>query len=343
MLKYFLVLVISCLSINATAQRDFQINASPRYNPFYAGLAVYSGGLIAIDSVNNNIVKLPMSATATKGMVVPSKYTEPATKEQKLMAGGIERIAGRSFFGSDDGIGGDAAFNNPSRIIIENGTAYVTDMGWGTIRKIDIETKTVKTVNEAFRIFNTYGKQNCHALSGLVKIGNVLYIADADAQVIRKVDLISNERTILSGKMDEVGSSNGIGESASFKNPMDVATDGKFLYVADAGNGLIRRVDIENGSTSTLAIINPTVPGGARAYAAGPRGLFYEDGKLYVSDTMGGRILEIDVKENTIKVLASRSQLIELNEAAINPSAIVKNGHNLYFISKGQIFVWPIE
>ena len=80
--------------------------------------------------------------------------------------------------------------------------------------------------------------------------GNV-YVADTENELIRKISptgVVSN----LAGS-GQVGSANGTGMTASFSEPLGVAVDGAGnVYVADAGNNLIREIS-PTGVVTTLA------------------------------------------------------------------------------------------
>jgi len=133
-------------------------------------------------------------------------------------------------------------------------------------------------------------------------IGN-LYIADTYNDLIRKVDT-NGIITTVAGDRPNGGKFAGDGEqatNASLSNPMAVALDiSGNLYIADANNNVIRKVDT-NGIITTVAGDNSNGgtyggDGGSATSAslAGPNSVALDArGNLYIADTGNGRIREV--------------------------------------------------
>src|SRR5262249_35807552 len=99
-----------------------------------------------------------------------------------------------------------------------------------------------------------------------------LYIADTNNHAIRRMDPSGFVRTIAGSV--ESGYVDGAAEDASFLFPVDVAVDGAgTLYIADFGNGAIRRLAAGLVSTVTSSLGLPST------VALAP------DGRLYTADT----------------------------------------------------------
>jgi gliding motility-associated-like protein len=77
------------------------------------------------------------------------------------------------------------------------------------------------------------------------------------------------------------GGTNALRLSSTFNNPQDVkvSPDGKFLYVADAGNAAIRKINLATGVVSTFAGGNA-----AGTFKAPWRMVFDQAGNLFVTD-----------------------------------------------------------
>ena len=113
-------------------------------------------------------------------------------------------------------------------------------------------------------------------------------ISDASANVIRYIDGDSVRTAAGSGK---AGKADGTGKWVSFDRPTGLVADGDgALYIADTGNGAIRKMDAKGKVTTVLTGL------------ADPTGLCWADGALYVAETGRSRILR--VKNGRMEVLA---------------------------------------
>ena len=89
--------------------------------------------------------------------------------------------------------------------------------------------------------------------------GKKLYVAEDYPNFdIRAIDLQTFEVTRLAGQPGVEGSDDGIGTAASFLSPIDMCTDGSYLYLAEldqriASGCVIRKISISTGSVTTLA------------------------------------------------------------------------------------------
>lgn len=118
------------------------------------------------------------------------------------------------------------------------------------------------------------------------KFGNI-YVADSANHVIRRVSPAGQVIT-FAGVAGMAGLANGCESEVRFNSPMGVAVDARgFLYVADTGNRVVRRVTPE-GKVTTLAGSGSsgTADGsGASAEFISPVGITVAaDGNVYVTD-----------------------------------------------------------
>jgi DNA-binding beta-propeller fold protein YncE len=95
---------------------------------------------------------------------------------------------------------------------------------------------------------------------GLAVIGGVLYVADSGNHAVRAVDLSGPAVSTAAGDPAKTGAAelrDGNGGAARFWFPAGLAADAlaEILYVADSGNGALRRLDVRAGNrVSTLAV-----------------------------------------------------------------------------------------
>ncbi|HMY74858.1 MAG TPA: hypothetical protein PLQ88_23770, partial [Blastocatellia bacterium] len=134
----------------------------------------------------------------------------------------------------------------------------------------------------------------------------LMYVADTDNHVIRKVDLTAGTVTIFAGKLGEAAidpaAANGDGGTATaalLNSPSDVAVDdGGNVYISDSGNRRIRKVTLANGQIST--VVGNGSPGAGAGAALGavltdPRGMaFAADGRLFIADAGSHRVLAVN-------------------------------------------------
>ena len=120
-------------------------------------------------------------------------------------------------------------------------------------------------------------------------------VSDADANVIRYIEDGKVYTLAGSGK---TSNTNGTDRTSAFNRPMGLATDDDgVLYVADTGNGAIRRIT-KDGKVSTWV-----------SGLSEPMGLCWYDGALYVAETGRSRVLRI--QDGTVTVFAGISEAAE--------------------------------
>lgn len=92
--------------------------------------------------------------------------------------------------------------------------------------------------------------------AGMLRVSGgeqVIIVADTGNQIIRKLQ--NNVVSTIAGKMREAGFVDGVGAAARFDRPTAVVTDdnGKRVWVLDANNYCIRKIDIDTGGVTTFA------------------------------------------------------------------------------------------
>ena len=238
------------------------------------GLGADVSGNIYVGDYNNNLIrKITTTAVVTTLAGLPGKY------------------------GAKDGSSAVATFELPQGVAVDkSGNVYVADSFNDLIRKIAPDG-TVSTLAGQANVAGYANGANAtfNSPTGVAvdNAGNV-YVADQGNNLIRKITPNGNVSTLagiagVSGSLD--------GNSATFYAPSGVAFDNsQNLFVADAGNNLIRMIT-PAGNVSTFA--GSVAPGAKDGQGAAARfnhpiaisvDLF---GTLYVADEKNNMVREI--------------------------------------------------
>jgi serine/threonine-protein kinase len=213
--------------------------------------------------------------------------------------GNVTTLAGASTVGYKDSTGKEAMFKSPYGVAVDaSGNVYVADSGNYVIRKITASGVVTTLAGSRRATFaDGLGKDASFKSPRHVAVdskGNV-YVADSGNNRIRKVAQDGLVTTVAGSAT--VGSSNGVGDAASFNVPDGVAVDaGGNVYVADTGNNLIRKIALD-GKVTTLA--GSGVSGSSNGVAGeasfnNPRGIAIDTGgALYVADYENNLIRKI--------------------------------------------------
>jgi sugar lactone lactonase YvrE len=175
-----------------------------------------------------------------------------------MASGSVTTVAGSAGMrGSVDGTGPAARFDSPYALAADGlGNLYVADFD-NTIRQIVLVSTTVTTLaGSAGTQGSTDGIGTAARFSspgGLAAdgVGN-LYVADKGAHAIRKVIVATRMVSTVAGFAGVPGSTDGLGADVRFNSPTALTLDGAGnLYVADSGNGTIRKMDLQSGRVTT--------------------------------------------------------------------------------------------
>lgn len=192
-----------------------------------------------------------------------------------------------------------ASFNGPTGVAVDaEGNIYVADYGNNEIRKITA-AGIVSTLAGNGTQGSVNGAGNVATFDGPTSVavdpsGNI-YVADANNNQVRKITPAGLVSTLAGS--DSTGSVNGIGTAAYFFGPSGVACDVQGnVYVADAGNNLIRMIT-PAGNVTTVAGNNNAGAGNGPLLSAtfnNPTGLALDKaGNIYVADMLNNLIRKI--------------------------------------------------
>lgn len=127
--------------------------------------------------------------------------------------------------------------------------------------------------------------------SGLAIDGNTLYVADAESNCIRAVELppANQVTTLAGGDLFEFGDADGTGDAVRLQHPLDIVAHRGIVYIADTYNHKIKALDPLSRSVRTVA-------GGFYE----PGGISAADGRLFVADTNHHAIRQVDLETGAV-------------------------------------------
>lgn len=126
-----------------------------------------------------------------------------------------------------------------------------------------------------------------------------LYIADTANHVVRRLDLRSHRTKTVAGQAGTPGLQDGPPTKSLLRGPLGLAWDpAGQLWIADSGNGALRRLAVASGVLST-----PLGPG---AELREPAGLVRAGDRLYLTDTQGSVVWQVGVNGGPATVLAGQ-------------------------------------
>jgi sugar lactone lactonase YvrE len=173
-----------------------------------------------------------------------------------------------------------------------------------------------------------------------------LFIADTWNNRVRRVDAVTGVISTLAGN-DDAGfaEDGGFASEAQLNTPLGLAVDAAGnLYLADAGNNRIRRVDQAGFITTVAGNGRPdfTGDGGPALDAAlnDPFGVALDaDGNLYLSDRANNRLRRVDSASGIITTIAGNGAADFAGDGGPATEAALNTPLGLDIDSLGNIFV----
>lgn len=294
---------------------------------------LYFPGKIVADKVGNRL----LIADSTHHRIVVTDL------DGKMIA-----IAGSGQPGFKDGSFDQAQFDDPQGMAILDDTIYVADRKNNVVRQVDLQTKTVKTINATARTFQLTANSKFMAATPWdvwIDGKQRLFIAMSGAHQIWIYDLKTQRFTLFAGDQSEE-IKDGPRLSAKFAQPSGLTSDGTNLYVADAEVSAIRQIPLSGmGPVNTLVgrglfifgdrdgpgrVADPMQRTKTEALLQHAVGVAYHEGKLYVADTYNSKIKVIDLSTNEVTTFVGGKG--KNGEASLfnEPTGICVMGDKLY-------------
>jgi hypothetical protein len=144
----------------------------------------------------------------------------------------------------------------------------------------------------------------------------------------------------FAGQAGLAGAADGSTARASFDAPKGITTDGVNLYLADANNHTVRKIDIASGTVTTIAGMagkkGSSDGKGAAARFNRPYGITTDGSNLYVTDSNNHCVRQINIESGAVTTLAGGVGRIGYIDGTgkqarfFIPEGITTDGSNLY-------------
>lgn len=177
----------------------------------------------------------------------------------------ITTVAGQGIrgLGGDNGPALSALMSYPTSVAVdEGGDVFITDSENGGIRRVEKKTGIISSVVGEGTPGAKTDPSGTPTIRGLfvAPVGltydgkGSLYVADSFLNRVKKIELATRKVTIVAGKgVNQYCGDNGPAKEACLNQPSGVALDAAGnVYIADAGNDRIRKVDLKSGIITTI-------------------------------------------------------------------------------------------
>lgn len=279
--------------------------------------------------------------------------------------GKILQIFGDGQPGLINGIARNARFSAPLGLTFGNGGIYVADTGNHALRFIDIAQNSVATVAGNGTMARPQGKEFAATQVGLsspwdVVFGNgQVYIAMGGSHQIWRLDPQTAKLHWFAGSgREDLG--DGKLAAAAFAQPSGLAYAGNSLFIADAEDSAVRRIDLGAARVETLV--------GSGLFDFGDRDgdlrsariqhvlgvAALDEKRVLLVDTYNHKLKILDLSTRTLKTLAGSGKPgsgAQLNEpggvALLGTKVLIADTNNnrvmLYDMDSKKLTEWPVR
>ena len=248
-----------------------------------------------------------------------------------LKAKTVKTVAGtgvqtRDYF--KEGPGRSVALSSPWDLELIGRQLYIAMAGPHQIWKLDLDKQEVSTFAGSGREAREDGallEAGFAQPSGITSIGNKLYIADSESNIIRVIETASGRvETLVGGDLFDFGDVDGQGDDVRLQHPLGVVDHGGKILIADTYNHKIKELDVDKRSVRSLA--GTGKPGQSTNAFYEPGGLSIANDHLYVADTNNHAIRVVDLKTRQASTLQLKGlqppvASVAANDAESGPTA----------------------
>ena len=209
---------------------------------------------------------------------------------------------GSAGYSGDGGAANATRLYTPSGVAVDNrGNLYIADRWNHRVRRVDVTTGAITTIagTGVAGAAGDGGPATSAQLNFPVGVAvdayGTVFIGDSRNNRVRRVSPNGTITTVAGTGAAAFGGDGGPAAAATLNFPAGVAVSGDLVYVADAGNNRLRRIDLRNGRISTIAGNgNAAFAGDGGAATSGslnfPLGVAVGGGTVYVADSGNNRV-----------------------------------------------------
>lgn len=228
-----------------------------------------------------------------------------------------------------------SALSSPWDLQLVGRTLYIAMAGPHQIWKLDLDKNEVSRFagsGREARLDGSLADAGFAQPSGMAVIGNMIYVADSESNVIRAIDLTHGTvKTLVGGDLFEFGDVDGTGDDVRLQHPLGLLAYGDKLLIADTYNHKIKQLDPEHDRVTSL--FGSGKPGQADGFSNSfyePGGLAWANGNLYIADTNNHAIRVVDLKTKQASTLRLKGLTPPaVNDQAITESAVAPNAEEI--------------
>jgi len=238
-------------------------------------------------------------------------------REVDLAARTVTTLAGtgrQAGWGGQGGAALETSLNSPWDLQLAGRLLFVAMAGSHQIWLIDLDRRLSLAYAGSGREARIDGDIDAAAFSqpsGLALSGNTLFVADAEANIVRAIALPPENRvrTLAGGDLFEFGDKDGRGDTVRLQHPLGLAAAAGVIFIADTYNHKIKTLNTDTGDVRTFAGT------GEEGRADGPQAAatFYEPGGLaatsdsiYVADTNNHALRRIRLGSGIVETVDVR-------------------------------------
>jgi len=268
----------------------------------------------------------------------------------------VTRVAGNMSpgYSGDEGPASEAQLHYPRSMEFDSeGNMYISELDNHAIRRVDAETGIITTI--AGGLGFGYNGDDIPAVEAQladpydIKFGpdGNLYFVDHGSRRVRMINMETGIISTFAGNgLYGFGGDGGLATNATMAGPRALTFDASGnLFIADANNYRIRRVDAVSGIINTIAgtgTTGATGDGGLAINAAidAPGGLSFDNqGNLFFSAAQSNRIRRIDASTSIITTVAGNGSFSSGGDGGLATEAQVKFPFSVVVDPEGALYI----